>query len=88
MSTARRAVSLPPNLAPIGLSKEEAAAYVGMGVTLFDQLVKDGRMPSAKMVESRLIWYRPQIDAAFMSLPDAVSRKPAPKSSVFAEQAL
>lgn len=70
MTTARRQTVLPPSLPPIGLSREEAAAYVGLGCTKFDALVKDGRMPRPKRVDGRLIWHRPQLDQAFAALPD------------------
>jgi hypothetical protein len=35
---------LPPSLAPRGLSRSEAAAYIGVSPNLFDAMVKDGRM--------------------------------------------
>lgn len=31
-----------------GLSREEAAMYVGVGSTKFDEMVNDGRMPKPK----------------------------------------
>jgi predicted DNA-binding transcriptional regulator AlpA len=60
---------LPPSLAPRGLSREQAAAYVGVSPSLFDALVKDGRMPPPKRINARTIWDRIQIDAAFAALP-------------------
>src|SRR5690242_17745827 len=36
---------LPASLPPRGLSRVQAAAYVGVSPVLFDELVKDGRMP-------------------------------------------
>jgi predicted DNA-binding transcriptional regulator AlpA len=60
---------LPQSLPPRGLSREEAAAYVGVSASLFDALVKDRRMPSAKRINSRTIWDRLQLDAAFDALP-------------------
>ncbi|MCE2945149.1 MAG: hypothetical protein LW828_10605, partial [Xanthomonadaceae bacterium] len=38
-------------------------------VTLFDQMVSDGRMPQPKQVNSIRVWDRLAIDAAFESLP-------------------
>jgi predicted DNA-binding transcriptional regulator AlpA len=60
---------LPPSLAPRGLSREQAAAYVGVSPSLFDILVKDGRMPGPKRINARTIWDRLQLDAAFAALP-------------------
>ncbi len=39
---------LPASLAPRGLSRVQSAAYVGTGVTKFDEMVSDGRMPKPK----------------------------------------
>jgi hypothetical protein len=60
---------LPQSLAPRGLSREQAAAYVGVSPTLFDMLVKDGRMPGPKRINARTVWDRLQVDAAFAALP-------------------
>ena len=60
---------LPQSLAPRGLSREQAAAYVGISPSLFDMLVKDGRMPAPKRVNARTIWDRLELDAAFAALP-------------------
>ena len=60
------AVSYPPR----GLSREEAARYVGVGVTKFDEMVADGRMPRPKRVDGRVIWDRLRIEAAFSDLPE------------------
>jgi hypothetical protein len=60
---------LPLSLAPRGLSRVEAAAYVGISPSLFDILVKDGRMPIPKRINARAVWDRLQLDAAFAALP-------------------
>ena len=57
-----------PQLCPRGLSREQAAAYVGVGATKFNQLVEDGRMPPPKHVDGRVIWDRYQLDQAFEAL--------------------
>jgi predicted DNA-binding transcriptional regulator AlpA len=67
---------LPPSLAPRGLSRIEAAAYVGVSASLFDQMVADGRMPSPKTVNSRVIWDRLRLDEAFDALPDRDGEEP------------
>ena len=50
---------------PRGLSREEAAAYIGVSPSLFDILVKDGRMPTPKRINSRVVWDRLKLDVAF-----------------------
>ena len=59
---------LPHSLAPRGLSREQAAAYVGISPSLFDTMVKDGRMPSPTRINSRVVWDRLKVDAAFDAL--------------------
>jgi predicted DNA-binding transcriptional regulator AlpA len=72
----RRADPLPAGLTPRGLSRVEAAAYVGVSPTKFDELVKDGRMPKPKRIDARTIWDRKQVDVAFEALPDERDRNP------------
>jgi predicted DNA-binding transcriptional regulator AlpA len=48
----------------------EAAAYVGVGPTKFDEMVKDGRMPGPKRIDARVVWDRKALDLAFDALPD------------------
>jgi predicted DNA-binding transcriptional regulator AlpA len=55
---------------PRGLSRVEAATYVGVSPSLFDQMVKDGRMPKPKRINSRTVWDRKRLDEAFEALPD------------------
>jgi predicted DNA-binding transcriptional regulator AlpA len=50
--------------------REEAAAYIGVGVTKFDQMVSDGRMPRPKRIDGRCVWDRVAVDRAFAALPD------------------
>lgn len=64
-----RAHILPPSLPPIGLSRELAAAYIDVSPTKFDQMVKDGRMPKPKHIDSRRIWDRLKLEHAFGRLP-------------------
>jgi len=70
-SAGRRRSALPPSLPPIGLSREEAAAYIGVGATLFDAMVADGRMPQPRQANARRIWHRAELDRAFAALPTA-----------------
>ncbi|MFC3638178.1 hypothetical protein ACFONL_12480 [Camelimonas fluminis] len=53
---------------PRGLNRDEAAYYIGVGTTKFDQLVSDGRMPRGKRIDGRVIWDRAQLDVAFSDL--------------------
>lgn len=61
---------LPLSLPPRGLNRCEAAAYIGVSPSLFDAMVKDGRMPRPKRINSRLVWDRRQLDLAFDALPE------------------
>jgi predicted DNA-binding transcriptional regulator AlpA len=54
-----------------GLSREAAARYIGVGATLFDAMVADGRMPQPKLINSRRVWDKRDLDAAFDALPNA-----------------
>ncbi|PZU83953.1 MAG: hypothetical protein DI527_23385 [Chelatococcus sp.] len=67
---AKRAEVLPISLPPRGLSRTQAAAYVGVSATLFDEMVRDGRMPRAKQVNARTIWDLKRLDLAFDALPE------------------
>ncbi|UFW82838.1 hypothetical protein BjapCC829_22885 [Bradyrhizobium barranii] len=61
---------------PRGLSRDEAARYVGVGTTKFDELVADGRMPRPHRVGARAIWDRFKLDAAFSDLADEKTANP------------
>ena len=61
---------LPASCPPRGLNRIEASRYVGVSPTLFDRMVADGRMPQAKLINSRLVWDRLALDQAFDALPD------------------
>jgi len=60
---------LPSSLAPRGLSRVQAAAYIGVSPSLFDEMVKDGRMPTAMRINARTVWDRVKLDEAFVALP-------------------
>ncbi|MDX1247542.1 hypothetical protein [Sinorhizobium meliloti] len=59
---------------PRGLSREEAARYIGVGATLFDTLVAEGTMPKPKQFHSRVVWDRIELDMAFSSAPQKDER--------------
>jgi predicted DNA-binding transcriptional regulator AlpA len=52
-----------------GLSREEAAMYVGISTGKFDELVRTGRMPRPKRIDGRKVWDVHGLDAAFDDLP-------------------
>lgn len=60
-----------------GLTETQAADYVGFGLTLFREMVADGRMPRARLAVrttdkneiTRRVWDVTMLDAAFDSLP-------------------
>lgn len=64
-----RAHILPPSLPPIGLSRVMAAAYIDVSPSKFDEMVRDGRMPKPKHIDSRRVWYRLKLELAFAQLP-------------------
>lgn len=53
---------------PRGLSRIEAARYVGVSPSTFDKLIAEGRMPRPKRVGARLIFDSREIDLAFDAL--------------------
>lgn len=52
-----------------GLGRDEAAVYVGVSPTYFDQLVAWKIMPQPKELGTRLVWDVDELDLAFRSLP-------------------
>ena len=61
--------ALPPTLAPRLISREAAAAYVGVGTSKFDEMVVDGRMPRPRCIDRRKVWDTRLIDAQIDELP-------------------
>ena len=75
--TADRRPTLP--IEPRGLSRVVAAAYVGVGVTKFDQMVADGLMPPPVQLGGRKVWDKRAVDLAFDALSDAVAPPEPPE---------
>ena len=61
---------------PRGLSRVEAAGYVGVSPSMFDTMVRDGRMPGPKRINSRVVWDRHRLDEAFDALPETAVQNP------------
>jgi predicted DNA-binding transcriptional regulator AlpA len=68
-SNPTRALIRRTAVSPRGLSRVDAANYVGISPSIFDQMVKDGRMPAPKRVNARRIWDIRQLDDSFEALP-------------------
>ncbi|MFN4014243.1 MAG: helix-turn-helix transcriptional regulator [Reyranella sp.] len=52
-----------------GLRRNDAAIYVGISPTKFDELVKAGRLPKPKRIDNVVVWDKFKLDDAFESLP-------------------
>jgi hypothetical protein len=52
----QRHSELPASLPPRGLSRVQAAEYVGVSASTFDKRVTDGDMPAPKRSGERVIW--------------------------------
>ena len=63
----RQALIAPPHAR--GLSRGEAARYVGISPAKFDELVRTGLMPAPKRIGARRVWDVRAVDLAFDDLP-------------------
>lgn len=54
---------------PRGLARMFAAEYVGCSPRMFDNMVKDGTMPSPRLIGTKKIWDRYELDEYFEGLP-------------------
>ena len=52
-----------------GLSRVEAAMYIGVLASKFDQLIADGRMPEPRRIDNRKVWDVRELDLCFDELP-------------------
>jgi hypothetical protein len=53
-----------------GLSRVEAAMYLGISPSKFDELRKDGRIGAAKILDGRKLFAIEMLDEFFEALPD------------------
>ncbi len=51
-----------------GLRREDAARYVGISPTKFDQAVNDGRLPQAFRIDGCVLWDIRKLDTAIDAL--------------------
>lgn len=56
-------------LAPIGLSLEQAAEYIGVAPGTFRRLVEAGTMPAPREIHARRVWDVEELRDAFKRLP-------------------
>jgi predicted DNA-binding transcriptional regulator AlpA len=63
-------------ITPRGLSRIDAAGYVGVSPSLFDEMVKDGRMPQPIRINARVVWDVRELDAAFGDLKEQPKTNP------------
>lgn len=59
----------PPGCPRRGLSRIEAALYLGISPSKFDKLRKDGRVPPARLIDGRKVWDLKELDFAFEAFP-------------------
>jgi hypothetical protein len=64
----------------LGMSRAEAAEYIGVSMSLFDEMVQDSRMPKPKNINTRKVWHRPSLEKAFANLPEDGQTQVSPGS--------
>ena len=61
-------MTAPVALSKIGYRRPEAADFVGMKLSKFNQLVKDGRMPKPFKIDGCVVWDGRDLIKAFDKL--------------------
>ena len=64
----RQPVAIPEGAWPRGLSRAEAAAYIGVSPTTFNRMIVDKLMPEPIRIYGRTVWDIRKLDAAFAAL--------------------
>lgn len=72
---------LPAGLTPIGINRAQAAEFIGISPSYFDQLVASGAMPQPRRAGSRTIWDVSELAQAFRALPQPGTRSAASAAS-------
>jgi excisionase family DNA binding protein len=70
-----RGALAPVQMQPRGLSADEAARYVGVGRTKFEEMVRTGTMPRGRRIDGRVVYDRYALDLAFNDLPEDGARR-------------
>ena len=65
-----------PRITPRCLSRVDAAFYIAISPSLFDEMVKDGRMPQPFRINARVLWDRKELDGAIDALKDEPQTNP------------
>lgn len=52
-----------------GMSREEAADYLGISPTKFDEWRSAGKIPAARRLDGRKLWDIRELDVVFETLP-------------------
>jgi len=58
--------SYPPRF----MGRSEAARYMAVSITTFDELVADGTFPRAKKLKTKSVWDRVDLDRAATGVPE------------------
>jgi hypothetical protein len=72
LSEARMTARALSDIRPVprrGLSRVEAAIYLGCSPSKFDDLRKDGRVGPARLIDGRKVWDVRELDLVFEALP-------------------
>lgn len=69
MPASHRTTRLPPNLSPRLICREAAAEYAGISTSKFDEMVRDGRMPHPRRIDSRVLWDINALNRSIDNLP-------------------
>jgi predicted DNA-binding transcriptional regulator AlpA len=48
-----------------GLNRQQAANYIGISPSMFDELIKEGVLPQPVRLKSRVLWDIRRLDEAF-----------------------
>ncbi len=57
-------------ISKIGLRREDAADFIGLKVTKFNELIKEGRLPEPVQIDGCRVWDVRKLIAAFDALSE------------------
>ncbi|WP_063776637.1 helix-turn-helix transcriptional regulator [Microvirga massiliensis] len=60
---------LPQGILPLGLTREQAAEFIGVSVSTFDRMVEAGEMPRPRKARGCVRWDVTELVEAFRKLP-------------------